>query len=151
MSVEHKLRVLSKIAGELNQHQITWAVGASLLLYFKGKTAVFHDLDLMVAEADAEKAGQILRSLGTLQPPDPHRQFQSKCFMEFVIESVEVDVIAGFTIVTADQRHYFPLRKEQIKDHTMVDGITVPLQSLAEWRHYYELMGRTEKVKMIDF
>jgi len=43
-----------------------------------------------------------------------------------------------------------PLKKAAIKDYTEVDGIKIPLQSLEEWHTYYKLMGREEKVKMID-
>ena len=43
-----------------------------------------------------------------------------------------------------------PLKKAAIKDYTEVDGIKIPLQSLEEWHTYYKLMGREEKLKMID-
>ena len=50
METERKLDVLADIARALNQSGVTWAVGGSLLLYFKGKTGVFRDIDLMVCE-----------------------------------------------------------------------------------------------------
>lgn len=56
----------------------------------------------------------------------------------------------GFVIVNQDKDYYFPLKKEDIKDFTEVHGIKIPMQSVEEWRNYYELMGRDEKVKMID-
>ena len=55
METERKLDVLADIARALNQSGVTWAVGGSLLLYFKGKTGVFRDIDLMVCETDVEK------------------------------------------------------------------------------------------------
>ena len=55
METERKLDVLADIARALNQSGVTWAVGGSLLLYFKGKTCVFSDIDLMVCETDVEK------------------------------------------------------------------------------------------------
>ena len=54
METERKLDVLADIARALNQSGVTWAVGGSLLLYFKGKTGVFRDIDLMVCETDVE-------------------------------------------------------------------------------------------------
>ena len=56
--------------------------------------------------------------------------------------------MAGFIIVNKDKEYYFPLKKENINDYTEVNEIKIPLQSLEEWRNYYELMGRDEKVKM---
>ena len=55
METERKLDVLADIARALNQSGVTWAVGGSLLLYFKGKTGVFRDIDLIVCETDVEK------------------------------------------------------------------------------------------------
>lgn len=151
--IENKLTVLSHIAKELNHKNVTWAVGASMLLYFKGIVSEFHDIDIMVAEEDAETSKDVLLSLGNLQHPDPdpnaNGKYKTKCFLEFNVDGVDVDVMAGFIIVSKGKEYYFPLKKENIIDYTEVHGITIPLQSLGEWRRYYELMGRDEKVKMI--
>lgn len=45
--LDKKLKVLSDIAYVLNKNHVVWAVDGSLLLYFKGKTDLFHDIDLM--------------------------------------------------------------------------------------------------------
>ncbi|WP_349948654.1 hypothetical protein ABFV83_09635 [Lacrimispora sp. BS-2] len=149
-SIENKLTVLSQIAKELNQKNVTWAIGASLLLYFKGITSEFHDIDIIAVEEDAEIIKDVLLSLGNLQKPNPNAKYKSKSFMEFIVDGVDIDVMAGFTIVNNDKEYYFPLKKKEINDYTEVNGIGIPLHSLEEWRNYYELMGRDEKVKMID-
>ena len=64
METERKLDVLADIARALNQSGVTWAVGGSLLLYFKGKTGVFRDIDLMVCETDVEKLKRAMLPLG---------------------------------------------------------------------------------------
>lgn len=43
--LNRKLEVLTQIAHMLNESQVLWAVGGSMLLYFKGKTDVFHDIE----------------------------------------------------------------------------------------------------------
>ena len=55
-STKEKLSVLSKLALEFNRENVIWAVGASLLLYFKGYVKDFNDLDIMVADIDSYKA-----------------------------------------------------------------------------------------------
>jgi len=149
-NIKHKLTVLARIAEEFNHKDVTWAIGASLLLYFKGITSEFHDIDIMVAEEDVETVKNILLSLGDIIPPKPNGKYKTKCFLEFHVDGVDVDSMAGFVIVNQDKDYYFPLKKENIKDFTEVHGIKIPLQSVEEWRNYYELMGRDEKVKMID-
>ncbi len=148
--IKQKLMVLARIAEELNHNDVTWAIGASLLLYFKGIASEFHDIDIMIAEEDVETVKDVLLSLGDIQQPNLNAKYKTKCFLEFHVDGVDIDAMAGFVIVNQDMEYYFPLKKENIKDFTEVHGIKIPLQSVEEWRKYYELMGRNDKVKMID-
>jgi len=149
-NLENKLTVLSHIAKELNQKNVTWAVGASMLLYFKGIISEFHDIDIMVAEEDVEIVKEVLLLFGSIQAPNPNIKYKTKNFLEFIVDGIDIDVMAGFIIINKDKEYYFPLKKENINDYTEVNEVKIPLQSLKEWRNYYELMGRYEKVKMID-
>lgn len=150
MDIQKKLGVLEKVAAKLNSHGVTWAIGASLLLYLKGKVTEFQDIDLMVMEEDVEQLKSLLQPMGQLQAPNPDAQYKTKHFLEFVIDQVDVDVIAGFVIVHDGKDYSFPLQKEDIAEYITVNSQQIPLQSLAQWRSFYELMGRTEKVKIID-
>jgi hypothetical protein len=149
-NVKDKLTLLSQIAKELNNKNVTWAIGASTMLYFKGIVSEFNDIDIMVAEEDVDVVKEVLLSLGEMQSPNPNIEYRTRCFLEFQVEGVEIDIMAGFVIIDKENEHYFPLKKENIKDFTEIDGIKIPLQSLEEWRNYYQLMGRDEKVHMID-
>ena len=53
-------------------------------------------------------------------------------------------------IVKDGVEHDCPLLPEQIAEWVTVQGQRIPLQSLDDWRRYYRLMGREEKVRMID-
>lgn len=145
-----KLEVLTKIAHMLNESQVLWAVGGSMLLYFKGKTDVFHDIDLMVGERDIEKVKSLLVSIGKLSPENPNVQYKTRHFLEFNIDGVDVDVMAGFVIVKDGKDYDCSLSAEQVTEHILLNGEMIPLQSLSDWRKYYALMGRTAKVEMID-
>ena len=57
--IEYKLKVLTKIGTQLNEAGITWAIGASLLLYFQGITDEFNDIDIMVMEKDVLRLKEI--------------------------------------------------------------------------------------------
>lgn len=150
MDIEHKLNVLSSIAEKLNSAKLTWAVGASLLLYFKGISDSFNDIDLMVVEADAERAKSLLLDMGQMQPPKPNGNYKTPYFYEFVIDGVEVDVMSGFIIVKDGQNYDCSLTRDMIVEHIVVNGQSIPLQAVSDWRRYYKLMGREAKVAMID-
>ena len=147
---KRKLSVLSNIAQALNARDITWAVGGSLLLYIKELVEDFNDIDIMVAEADADAAEAALSSLGSQLPVKPKDRYRSKRFLSFLIDGVDVDVIAGFTIVHEGKEHYFPLIGEEIKDHAEIDGTLIPLQALGAWLRYYRLMGRDDKAALLE-
>ena len=149
-NVTKKLTLLSQIAKEFNNRNITWAIGASMLLYFKGIVSEFHDIDIMVAEEDIDQTKEVLSSFGSMQSPNPNITYKTSCFMEFAVDGIEIDVMAGFVIIHDDKEHHFPLMKEHIKDFTEIEGVRIPLQTLEEWRTYYQLMGRNEKVDLID-
>lgn len=150
MTTQEKLCVLVKAAEALDRRAVVWAVGASALLYCKGIVTDFHDIDLMVAEEDASRACEALLSLGALVPSSPSPQYRTRLFREFLVDGVEIDLIAGFSIVCDGQEHYFPLKREDIQDTALINGRPIPLQPLQAWRRYYSLMGRGEKVRLID-
>lgn len=151
---DKKLSVLSKIAHMLNDNQVLWAVGGSMLLYFKGKTDVFHDIDLMVGEGDIETVKSLLLSVGELSPARTGApsavQYKTRHFLEFTIDGVEVDVMAGLVIVKNGRDYDCSLFPEQVAEWIPLMGELIPLQALSDWRRYYALMGRASKVEMID-
>ncbi len=55
--------------------KVAEVIGASLLLYFKGVVPDFHDIDLMVAETDVEKAKKVLLTFGKQLPANPKTQY----------------------------------------------------------------------------
>lgn len=148
--LEKKLSVLAKTAHILNTQQVTWAVGASMLLYLKNRTDCFQDIDIMLLEEDVEKAKAALSAIGKLAPPNPDSRYKTRHFLEFVIDGIDVDVMAGLVIVRDGVEYDCALRPEQIVESIPIHGERIPLQSLADWRKYYALMGRSRKVQLID-
>lgn len=147
--LQHKLDILSMVAQQLNEAHITWAVGASLLLFLHGKTDSFHDIDLMVTTEDAAKTRVILSALGTVRPPRPNTGYRTKVFEEYVIDGVELDLMAGMVIVLDGVGHDCSLDPKDITGYTKIRGQDIPLHSLSCWKRYYALMGRPEKADMI--
>ena len=148
--IDEKIELLKKIAHRFNESDIVWALGASMLLYFKGIVSDFHDLDLMIANSDVECVRKILSEMGEIQPTNPNSKYQTKTFMEFIIDFIDVDVMAGFSILNGGKLYDCSLKEEQIIEWMPLDGEKIPLQSPLLWCEYYKLMGRKEKVEMIE-
>ena len=147
---DRKMELLEKIARRFREVGITWALGASMLLYFKGIAAEFHDIDLLIAESDAEAARTILSGMGEFRPSSPNPKYRTRTFLEFVINGIDVDVMAGFSIVSSGRLYDCSLQKEQIVEWLPLGSERIPLQSVRLWQEYYRRMGRTQKVEMIE-
>lgn len=148
---EQILHVLAEIAGIYNREKVHWALGASLLLYFNGKTKVFHDIDLMTTLEDANKAKELLLQHGAILSCSAHNtMYKTKYFYEFVMEGVEIDLMAGMVIVHDDREEDCSMDVHKIERFVELENERIPLYSLKEWRQFYEWMGREKKVLMID-
>ncbi|MBE0600948.1 MAG: hypothetical protein IH607_04115 [Firmicutes bacterium] len=150
MKIQTKLNVLERIAERFHAARITWAVGGSMLLYFKGIVPVFRDIDILVKTEEAETVREILAELGTQQTSARSDTYRSEAFFEFNIDGVDVDVIAGFVIVRNGVPCDRSLRDDEITESVRSGNETIPLHSLAVWRRNYELMDQPEKVRLID-
>ena len=49
--IQKKIKLLQRIAHRLNEAHVQWALGASMLLYFKGITSAFHLSVILPVEA----------------------------------------------------------------------------------------------------
>lgn len=150
MEKEQKLEVLVKIASTLNDNKITWAIGGSLMLYFKGIIDHFQDIDIMVIEEDVHKLKELLLKIGILTPANPNDKYKTKYFLEFIVNEVEIDVMAGFSIVNNDKEYDCSLESNQINENYVIDGVSIPMQSPGLWLKYYSLMERKDKVDLIN-
>lgn len=74
---QRKIELLKRIAHRFNEAHVVWALGASMLLYFKGIAPEFHDIDLMISSGDAERVRAILCGMGELQPFAPNPKYRS--------------------------------------------------------------------------
>ena len=148
--MEKKFATLLKIARALNDNGICWAVGSSCLLYFNDILDDFRDLDLMVMNEDAIRARDILAGLGKLVEAkyDPH--FNSRLFFQLEIDGMEIDLIGSFVICLDGKEYDCSLKKEEINDYRLVDGVIIPLHSIRLWKKYYGMMGRPHRVAQIE-
>lgn len=147
---QEKIALLQKIAHRFNEAHVVWALGASMMLYLKGIAPAFHDIDLMISNEDVACVRRILSEMGALQPANPNLKYQTKTFLEFVIDGIDVDVMAGFSILNNGTLYDCSLQEQQIVERMQLGSERIPMQSPALWCEYYRLMGRPEKVQMIE-
>lgn len=144
--IQKRLQVLKQLAVIFSQHHITWALGSSGMLFFHGVVDTFHDLDIMVLSSEFEKIRLILQHQGTVHESPPHPMYQTKHFIEMVLDGVEIDMMADLTVNGVP----YPLHAEDIDCFVELEGCNIPLHKIENWLPIYRAIGRLEKVQIID-
>lgn len=144
------LLTLKDIAQVLNALEIEWAIGGSLLLFFKGIIDKPKDIDLMIKPNDSKLVFDALNEMGPYDHGDPVKGYATKIFRKYTINSIEVDVIGGFVITKGSAPYEHPFSKESIEEIEILDW-TVNLDNIENWLETYKKMGdpkhRAPKIK----
>lgn len=146
-----KEKVLSKIGEKINEENILWGVGASVLLHYNNIVEYPNDIDIIVTEEDTEKLHKILCELGTYMPLPYKKPFHTKYFHHYIVDGTEIDVMGGFAIEHESGIYTMPFDNSSIVEQINIGGISISFTSLEDWYVLYMLIpGRDKKVKMIE-
>lgn len=142
---------LGYIAEKFNDYKILWGVGASIVLNHYGLVNKPNDIDILIAEKDIKKVDEILCSLGNKELKQEVDTYSTKFFGEYIVDGVEIDVMARFIINHNCGKYEFEFDTQSITLTKFDNNIKIPLTSLEDWYVIYQLMpGREYKVKMIE-
>ena len=151
VTIDKKLKVLELFAKRLNEADINWAIGASLLLYFKNIVEDFNDIDVVLEVDGVIKLQEIFEELGAeALPISDNGGFKTTCFLKYVLDGVLIDVMAGFKVVDESGTHDCSFKASDVSECYMLNGIKIPLDKLNNWERYYSLLKRPNKVKLIQ-
>lgn len=147
--MDNKIVVLRKLADLLNENNITWNVGASCMLFLRNVVDTFDDIDIMVHLDDVQLVKKLLSDYEMLEK-NPNKKYKTKIFLECQIDGVEIDIMAGFTIIKDNTEYYFPISKGSKYDQLTLNGSTIHLESIETWLKYYTLIDRKDKIIIIN-
>jgi len=145
------LDTLIYIAEKLNQADIVWGVGASMLLNMHGIKNKPNDIDILVDIKDIDKADKILSGIGEKKLREKTDRYSTKYFYEYVINGFDIDVMSGLQINHIDGIFEYTFDYDSISDIRNVNGVRIPLTSLEDWYVIYQLIpNREAKAAMIE-
>lgn len=145
------LNTLSYVGEQLNKTEILWGIGASIVLNQYGLISNPKDIDILVDVRNIKKADEILQILGKKKPTEETSVYSTKYFYEYVVNSVDVDVMAGFAINYNENTYEYSFDSESITNVKRINGIDIPLTSLEDWYILYQLIPNKEsKVDLIE-
>ncbi len=139
----HKLTVLKQIADAFRKEGISYAVGASCMLYMRGIIEDFHDIDILVVREDHRKACSILDGFAEEQIPE-HRY--SEYYKTYLFEDTEIDLIGEFILQGEDRS----LHREDRIDEMLLQDAWISVDTADRWLRNYRLMDRQKRVKQLE-
>ena len=143
-------KTLKLIGEKLNEENIIWALGASMMLNHYDLVESPNDIDIIVDLKDAKKADSILKFLGIKLERERNEVYSTKHFYEYIIDGVDVDLMSGFIINFNGEKYEYEFNEGSIRDFKIIDGIEIPLTSLEDWYILYSLMpNRENKVSIV--
>lgn len=150
MTTDQWIDLLKKIADAAAKREIVWGVGASSVLFERGIVGAVNDLDLVTTLEYAPLFNEALSSMGEVLTKDDNPMYKTAFFKAYLIEGLEVDLMAGFTISSEAGDYTYHFDRESIDHIAVFEGTNVPFTSLEDWYVLYQLMGRDAKSKMIE-
>lgn len=143
--------VLYMIADHLKDEDIVWALGASSVLYHHGLVQEVGDLDILIRIQDVDVLERLLLKIGHRVESEDSDTYETEYFGEFIVDDVEIDVMANMTIINYDLHYVYPFNKNAITDFMILKDLKIPLTSLEDWYILYHLIPNKErKITILD-
>lgn len=142
---------LIKVSEALNKSGILWSIGASLLLNQYGLADKPSDIDILVSCHDVDKADNILSAMGKEEISVKNGDvYGTKHFYEYVIERINVDVMADLTIKYENRIVSYIFDKKSVPHNFCIRNTYIPFSTLEDWFVLYHLMpGKAAKSELI--
>lgn len=139
---------LINISSLLNEKNINWALGGSLLLYLYEIDTSVADIDIVVDEVDKEKVKELIKCYFHIEKAKSDLYLTER-FYTLTIDNVDIDLMVGFKIKTINGVYSFPSGSKLSDKSIIIDDTVIYLSSLKDWLEAYIAMGRKNKVDLI--
>ena len=142
--------ILSILGEKLNRSNIVWAVGGSILLNQFDLIDKPNDIDLFVDINQIEKVDDIFKRIGQKKEVGNDTTFSTRYFYEYIVEGINIDVMAGFAVNHSDGLFEYIFDDHSISEFRLINGVSIPFTSLEDWYVIYHLIpDREYKANMI--
>ncbi len=145
------IQALEIIHQQFTAENLHWAIGGSLLLNTHQLHDTVLDIDLIVTIKDVQRAQQLLAKLGHQKPLEPTREpFRTVFYRQYFLKDIPVDLMAGLSLQHEAGTFQYPFHENTPIQHRYYHGNTYPFGLLEDWYILYQLLGRVEKVHLIE-
>lgn len=140
---------LINIASVLNENNINWGLGGSLLLYLSGIETSVSDIDIVVDVKDINKIEKIVKEYDHIEKQESGI-YLTKRFYSITYNGIDIDLMVGFKISNGNSVYSFPTGKKLVDKSIIIDRTVIYLCSLKDWLEAYTVMKRKNKIELIN-
>jgi len=107
--------VFFSIIRNFKETSVEWALLCSMNLFLTGLTDDFNDIDLLIDEESFTKAVGVIEEMGgKLVTTGGNGYCESDHYSHYRIGGVDIDLIAGFRLLTYGTSFHYPFNKEEV-------------------------------------
>ncbi|MBR3120398.1 hypothetical protein [Oceanobacillus profundus] len=148
MKIHHSL---IKIGEQLDEKNLEWALGGSLLLNHYRIADSPNDIDLLIAEKDIDPIRYAMSRVGKEKTASRKDPFRTTYFYQYEVDGVGVDVMGNFAIEHDQGIYQLVFDANHIVGRKNIQGVSIPLAALEDWFVLYQLIpNKQEKAKRIE-
>jgi hypothetical protein len=143
-------KTLQQVFTQLNEAQLMYAIGGSMMLKLRLFDVAPNDYDIMVSEADYHDVVAIFQRVAKQESKPSSFSFKTKYFTSFILEDITIDIMADFAYEHSEGIYHAIFDSESITDWILMEELQIPIMSLEEWYVLYNVMHRYEKIELIE-
>lgn len=146
------LDILSYIGEKLNNENIVWGVGASVLLNYYGLIeSKPNDIDILVDIKDIHKVEGVFNKIGKKKEQEETTIYSTRYFYEYIVKEIDIDIMAGLVINHITGKFEYNFDENSIVELQKIKGVDIPFNTLEDWYVIYQLIpNRESRVKRIE-
>ena len=144
--------VFIQVVKTFKEKQVDWALLCSMNLFLTGITDEFNDIDILVSQECFDKASNILEEFGAnLIAKGGNGYCESDNYCHYRIGNVDIDLIAGFRILTYGTSYYYSYQKDEVNFLYLDvgEGLEIPKVSLEALYILYAMMVGWQPIRLL--
>ena len=145
----HYVGVLRRIHARLQNAPICWVITGSLGLAVQGLDVAVHDIDLQTDQQGAYAIERLLADYCTTPVRFSATAHIRSHFGMLMIDGVQVEIMGNIEKQCADGSWEGPINVPLHRRWVVLDGVQLPVMSLAYEYYAYRMLGRHDTAAML--
>ncbi|MBR3841048.1 MAG: nucleotidyltransferase family protein [Erysipelotrichales bacterium] len=142
--------VLKMIAQCFESEHIVYGLGGSGVLVAYDILENMHDIDIVVALEDIEKAKKIMDIISVLKESGKNCFVATEHNYIYEMNGIKIELMSNIHLKHSQGLYAMPFSKNRVTYRMSVDDMMIPVMSLEDWYVFYQLIQRQDRIDQIE-